>query len=247
MKTKPTYLGGSRAQRWLPTFLAAILALPPSLLAQQPVVQQPPQPPESLPVVESLKVMPLAGNHAMNDLERRVMTPLVVQVLDQNSRPVEGAQVVFRFPLNGPRAEFSNQQPAQTVRTNADGQAAAVGWTAHEVGTFQVHVTASRGNELGETMLSMTNVNRVVGDGKEKQKTWWSNKWAKIAVIAGAAGVAAADVLLTRGRGKSTTTVTGIPGSPTIGGPQKGHAVRIYLSGPSFVSFAFRAAGHRSD
>ena len=214
-----TTLASLRAQRWLPTLLAAILALPPSLLAQQPVVKQP-QPPESLPVVESLKVISLAGNHAMNDLERRVMTPLVVQVLDQNSRPVEGAQVVFRFPLNGPRAEFSNQQPAQTVRTNADGQAAAVGWMAHEVGTFQVHVTASRGNELGETTLSMTNVNRVVGDGKEKQKTWWSNKWAKIAVIAGAAGVAVAVVLLTRGSGKSTTTVTGIPGSPTIGGPQ---------------------------
>jgi hypothetical protein len=214
-----TTLGSWRAQRWLPTFLAAILALPPSLLAQQPVVQQPAQPPESLPAVESLKVMPLAGNHAMNDLERRVMAPLVVQVLDQNARPVEGAQVVFRFPLNGPGAEFSNHQPSQTVRTNVDGQAAAVGWMARESGSFQVHVTVSRGNELGETTVFMTNVNRVVGDGQEKHKTWWSNKWAKIAVIAGAAGVVTAVILLTRG-GSSTKTVTASPGSPTIGGPQ---------------------------
>jgi hypothetical protein len=203
---------GCQAPR-LATFLAVLLALPPCLLAQQPAQS------ETLPAVENLKVIPLAGNHAMNDLERRVMAPLVVQVLDQNARPVEGAQVVFRFPLTGPGAEFSNHQPSQTVRTNADGQAAAIGWMARESGSFEVHVTVSRGNELGETIVSMTNVNRVVGDGQEKHKTWWSNKWAKIAVIAGAAGVATAVILLTRG-GSNTKTVTASPGSPTIGGPQ---------------------------
>jgi hypothetical protein len=210
--------GGSQVQRLLTTFLAVLVALPPSLLAQQPTVQQPPQPAE-LPAVENLKVIPLAGNNAMNDLERRVMAPLVVQVLDQNSRPVEGAQVVFRFPLKGPGGEFPNQQPAQTVRTNADGQASAVAWMAREVGTFKVHITVSRGNELGETSISMTNVTRVVEGAKEKHKTWWSNKWAKVAIIAGAAGVVVAVVLLTRGGG-STSTVTASPGSPTIGGPQ---------------------------
>jgi hypothetical protein len=207
-----------QANRLLPAFLASILAFPPNLLAQQPPVQPPP---ESLPVVENLRVIPLAGNHAMNDLERRIMSPLVVQVLDQNARPVEGAQVIFRFPLNGPGAEFPNKQPAQTARTNADGQASAVGWMARELGTFQVHVTVSRGNELGETIISMTNVARVVEGAKEKHKTWWSHKWAKVAVIAGAAGVVVAVVLLTRGSsGTSGTTVTATPGSPTIGGPQ---------------------------
>jgi hypothetical protein len=210
---------GFKSCRILPVFLAAVLAIPSSLFAQQPPAQPPVISPESLPVVESLKVLPLAGNHAMNDLERRIMSPLVVQVLDQNARPVEGAQVVF--PLNGPGAEFANKQPAQTARTNADGQASAVGWTARELGTFQVHVTVSRGNELGETIISMTNVARVVEGAKEKHKTWWSHKWAKVAVIAGAAGVVVAVVLLTRGSsGTSGTTVTATPGSPTIGGPQ---------------------------
>ncbi len=221
---KSLHLGGLQAHCWLPLFLAILLALPPNLLAQQPTVQQPvaqqPAQTETLPAVEGLKVIPLAGNHAMNDLERRVMAPLVVQVLDQNSRPVEGAQVVFRFPLNGPGAEFGNQQTAQTVRTNADGQASAVGWMARGAGTFQVHITVSRGNELGETTISMTNVTRIVDDGKVRHKTWWSNKWAKIAVIAGAAGAVVAVVLLTRGGGSSSRTVTATPGSPTIGGPQ---------------------------
>jgi hypothetical protein len=208
---------GFKAHRLLPTFLAVLLALPPHLLAQQPPAQPPVVSPEPLPAVENLRVLPLAGNHAMNDLERRIMSPLVVQVLDQNARPVEGAQVVFRFPLNGPGAEFPNRQPAQTARTNADGQASAVGWMARELGTFEVHVTVSRGNELGETTISMTNVAKLVEGVKEKHKTWWSHKWAKVAVIAGAAGVAVAVVLLTR---SSTKTVTATPGSPTIGGPQ---------------------------
>ena len=61
----------------------------------------------------------LAGSGEMNDLERRVMAPLVVQVLDQNDRPMEGAEVVFRFPLNGPGATFPGGKNSVIVRTNA--------------------------------------------------------------------------------------------------------------------------------
>jgi hypothetical protein len=209
--------GGSETQRLLSPFLAVLLALPSCVFGQQPAA-----PAETQPPMESLKVIALAGNNRMNDLERRVMTPLVVQVLDQNGRPVEGAQVVFRFPLKGPSAEFTGHLPAQTVRSNADGQAAATGWMANrEAGTFQVRVTATFGNQLGETTITMSNVTRIVGDGEVKhQKKWWSSKWGKIGIVAGAAGVAAAVVLLTRGGGgAANTTITAAPGTPTIGAP----------------------------
>ena len=147
------------------------------------------------------------------------MAPLVVQVLDQNSRPVEGVDVVFSFPASGPGATFSNQQTSRAFRTNAEGQAAAVGWAANkQVGTFRVTVAASRGNEVGGAVISMTNVTRVVGDGKEKRKSWWSSKKAKIGLVAVAAGVVTAVILLTRD--SNGTTITASPGSPTIGGPQ---------------------------
>src|SRR5271154_4487590 len=45
--------------------------------------------PTPLPVVEGLKVIPLAGKDEANDLGRRLMAPLVIEVLDQNDRPVE--------------------------------------------------------------------------------------------------------------------------------------------------------------
>jgi hypothetical protein len=206
--------------RWLPCTLAVLLAIPPGMGAQAP--SRPVAPPAT---VRSLKVIALAGSQELNDLERKVMAPLVVQVLDRNDQPVEGADVIFRFPLEGATASFPEHKNAQTVRTNADGQAAAIGWTANEkVGTFQVYVTASRGNEQGSVAISMTNVTRVADDGKGKRKHWWSSRWGKVALIAGAAGVAVAVVLATRGSSSKSaaipTVITATPGSPTIGGAQ---------------------------
>src|SRR2546421_662207 len=81
--------------------LIFVVFLAPGLYGQQspaPVVK----PMAPLPTVQNLKLIALAGKDEMNDLERHVMAPLVVEVLDQNDRPVEGADVVFRFPLKGP-------------------------------------------------------------------------------------------------------------------------------------------------
>ncbi len=207
---------GRRRHRWLPQILTVLLALPPGLCAQAPAAQQP-------ATISSLKVVALAGNQEMNDLEHKVMAPLVVQVLDQNDQPIEGADVVFRFPLSGPSATFPDQKNVQTSRTNADGQAAAVGWMANnQVGTFKVQVTATRGNEQGSATVTMTNVTRITEANKVQRKKWWSTRWGRIAIVAGAAGVAVAVILATRGGSSSpkVVVVTGTPGSPTIGGPQ---------------------------
>lgn len=206
--------GGSlQTRRWLPPLLAVLLALPPEMYAQQPAAA-------AVGSVQSLKILPLAGDHAVNDIEHHVMSPLVVQVLDQNLRPVEGAQVVFRFPIQGPGAEFPGGQSSQTARTNADGQASAVGWVANkQLGNFQVHINASMANQLGEAVITMTNANKIVEGVKEKHKSFWSSKWAKISIIAAAAGITAGVVLATRGGG-GTTTVTASPGAPTVGGPR---------------------------
>jgi hypothetical protein len=177
-----------------------------------------------LPVERSLNIRVLAGDKEENDLERRVMAPLVVQVTDREERPVETAEVVFRFPISGPGAQFSGGRSAQTVRTNSDGQAAALNWMANgQVGKFEVHVTATYGNQVGETTLSMANVARVVAV-KEKSKAagWWSHKWVKIAVIGGAAAAVGIGVFLaTRGGSSksSGSTITVGPGSPTVGAP----------------------------
>lgn len=224
-------------RRWLPQALAVLLAVTQIQAAEQAAVPpQPPaatspaasnpapaQPPAAVPVEQNLKILVLAGQGEQNDLERRVMAPLVVQVEDQNDRAMEGADVIFRFPITGPSATFPGGKSFVTVRTNTTGQAAAVNWMANgQVGTFQIHVNASYGNQVGETTVSMSNVPRVIVEAKKsKTKSWWSHRWVKIAVIGGAAAAIGIGVFLaTRGGSKSSgSTVTISPGSPGVGAP----------------------------
>lgn len=174
---------------------------------------------------QGLKVVALAGKGEMNDLERRVMAPLVIEVLDQDDRPVENAEVTFRFPLTGASAAFPGKT-SQTVRTNGQGQAAAMNWVANnQTGSFEVHVTAAYGNQVGEINVPMSNVTRIVDEGKKtttKQGGWWSPTWVKATIIGAAVAVAAGVFLATRGGGSTAASappITITPGAPTIGGP----------------------------
>ena len=243
------YFGSSASVScWPALFFAILFALPNIAVGQQTAPPQQPAPsaqaPASpagdtpaalkpmapLPTVKDLKVIPLAGDGEMNDLERKVMAPLVIEVLDQNDKPVESADVVFRFPLKGPSAVFPGEKTSQRVRTNAQGQATALGWIANnELGTFDVHVTATYGNELGETTVSLSNVTRIVDDVKKKKnknQSLLSSRGFKIAAIVGGAALVAGIVLATRGGGGKVTpspsppTITITPGSPTVGGPR---------------------------
>lgn len=202
---------GIVVRKWLSQVMAVILAMP-IAVAQQPALGP-------VKTTRSLRVIVLAGEGEINDLELRVMAPLVVQVLDGNSRPVEGADVTFQFPMGGASAIFANQQQSQTFRTNADGQVAATGWTANgQAGRFQVRVSAVRGTETGEAVISMTNATNVAALKKEEQKRWWSSRWFKVAAIAGAAGAVTAGVLLATGSNGNSHTVSVSLGTPSIGG-----------------------------
>jgi hypothetical protein len=211
-------------QAAVPNQAAPAQAAPADPGAQNPPPTAPAQPPAQLPVEQSLHIRVLAGSDEQNDLERRLMAPLVVQVTDRDERPMEGADVVFRFPISGPGATFAGGRTSVTVRTNTNGQAAALNWMANgQLGKFPVHVNASYGNQVGETTLSMENVSRVVEVArKSKAGGWWSHRWVKVAVIGGGAAIVAiAVVLATRGGGAKSSggSTTISPGSPTVGAP----------------------------
>src|ERR1700685_1245846 len=108
---KAILVKGSPSRFWLLQILIVLLAFPPGAGAQIPA--QPPSPAPAatpLPSQQNLRILTLAGNGEYNDVQRLIMAPLVVQVLDQDGRPIEGAQVVFSFPLQGPTATFPNRQ-----------------------------------------------------------------------------------------------------------------------------------------
>ena len=165
-----------RAIRRLFQILAILLVVPQLALPQAAPLRT--EPATALPTIQSLRVIPLAGDGEMNDLKSKVMAPVVVQVLDQSSRPVEGADVVFRFPLEGPSAAYPDNQNSQRARTNADGQAAATGWMANsQVGEFQVRATASRGNEFGEAVITMINVADIMSEPRRSgRRRWWKSR-----------------------------------------------------------------------
>jgi len=115
------------ARFWLSQVVSVLLVLPPTAGAQQPAAPGATKPAAPAVAMQSLKIVPLAGNGESNDLERRVMAPLVVEVLDLQDRPIEGAEVVFRFPLHGPSAVVAGQngaheRPRGSCRDRLDSQ-----------------------------------------------------------------------------------------------------------------------------
>jgi hypothetical protein len=199
-------------RRFAAILLIFLVVFVPYASAQQPAPVKAPAAP-----TENLRILVLAGQGEQNDLPRRVMAPLAVQVLDPNDNPVEGAQVTFTFPGSGASALFDDQKSTQTVRTDSGGQARAINWTANtRTGKFEVHVTAILGNQTGQTDVSMYNVNRI---SEKKPHGWWTKKKVIVVVLVAAAATATGILLSRETGGSGTTRVTISMGTPTLGGP----------------------------
>jgi hypothetical protein len=189
----------------------------PSATPQTPATPQPQTPIAPAPTVESLKVLVLEGDKSINNTSRHIGIQPVVEVRDENDRPVEGATVIFRLPPSGPGGTFPNNSPTLRVGTNAQGQAAASGFVPNDqTGRFEMHVTASYQNRTGETTITQTNslnnLARVVAP--EKKKPLWRNKWVLIGVGAAVAGGVILAVTLGGGSSKQQVAIT--PGAVTI-------------------------------
>jgi hypothetical protein len=162
----------------LACFLSSLI-----LQAQQP---SPATPAPSPMATGKLRVIVLEGEGAINSISLRTTVPPVVEIRDENERPVEGAEVIFRLPAAGPGGTFPGQQLTRKTRTNGQGQAAATGFAPNtETGRFRIHVTATSGNLMGETSITQTNVEGVptAADTGKRRSGWW--KWAALAAAGG--------------------------------------------------------------
>jgi hypothetical protein len=184
--------------------------------AQAPAAPQQQAPIAPLPTVQSLKVLVLEGDKSINNTSRHIGIQPIVEVRDENDRPVEGATVVFRLPPSGPGGSFPGNSPTLRVGTNAQGQAAASGFVPNDQqGRFDIHVTASFQNRTGETTISQTNsLNNLSRLVITQKRPLWRNKWVLIG--AGAAVAGGIVLALTLGGGSSKQQVTITPGAVTI-------------------------------
>jgi hypothetical protein len=162
-----------------------------------------------------LNIIIVEGDGAVNNARQRVSREPIVQVTDENNRPVAGAAVIFFLPGSGPGATFPGGANSFTAITGADGRAAANGMQSNSLkGQYQVRVTASYKGVTATTSFQMANAaGAAIG-----ATTLWT------LIILGAAGAAAGIALgVTSNNGNPTPTkppVTVTPGTPVVTPPR---------------------------
>src|SRR5262249_7690789 len=128
---------------------------------------------------------------AINNIRQRVAREPIVQVEDENRRPLAGATVAFALPSNGASGTFANGSRLLTVLTDQNGRAVMNGFTPNNVtGKLQIRVTASYRGQSASTTMTQTNVGPVHAGGHGKLNT--------LAAVAGGAVAAGIAVALTR-------------------------------------------------
>jgi len=200
---------------FLAAFLAILIGLPAPVFGQQPPPPQLAPANTPAPAIESLKILVLQGQNAINSIPDGIATMPVVEVHDENDQPLEGADVVFELPATGAGGTFPGGQFTQSVKTNLQGQAGVTFTMNPMPGRFVIKVTASLRNRTGHTTITQTNALEPakVSSGGGHRIKWW-----KLAIIAGVAGAVVGIVVATRG-GSSSNTITLTPGTPTFGTP----------------------------
>lgn len=188
--------------RYLSLLLAGLMAVPlaPGASAQDT------GPKLNLVIVE--------GEGAINNIRQRTAREPIVQVEDENHKPIAGAVVVFTLPSQGAGGTFAGGQHTLSVVSNSQGRAVAHGLKPNTVqGQYQIHVNASFQGQTASLNISQTNAlvaGAVAGAAVS----------TKLIVILAVAGAAAAGGALyathTGGNGNNGTGTTPIPALVTI-------------------------------
>jgi hypothetical protein len=168
--------------------------------------------PAQTPAPAKLNIVILEGEGAINNLRQRVARETIVQVEDENHKPLSGVAVVFLLPDHGPSGVFLDGSRSLSVTTDAQGRAVARGIQPNKVaGKMEIRVSAKYQGLTANTTVVQTNVAAAVAAGGI------SAKLLTLIVICAAGAAAGTAVALTRG-GTTTTVVT--PGTPTVGAPR---------------------------
>jgi hypothetical protein len=166
-----------------------------------------------------INIVIVEGEGAINNVRQRVAREPIVQVEDENRKPVAGAAVTFLLPNQGPGATFANGARSVTITTNDQGRAVARGLRPNSVnGEYEIRVNASHQGRTASAVINQTNALAAAAAAGGI-----SAKLLTILAIAGGAAVAGTVVAVTRGNGNGNggpdRTVI-VPGAPTVGGPR---------------------------
>ena len=174
---------------------------------------------------EMLNLIVVEGEGAINNIRQRTARETIVQVEDENRKPVAGAVVVFTLPHQGAGGTFADGAQMLTVTTDAQGRAVAQGLRVNRIaGRWEMRVNASLGNRTGSVTVTQTNA--VAGAAAAGAAGAAAGISAKtIAIIAAVAGAAAAGgaVAATRSGGGGGNSSLGAPTTISAGTGTVGH------------------------
>src|SRR5262245_53957118 len=134
-----------------------------------------------------LNLVIIEGEGAINNIRQRTVREPVVQVEDENHRPVAGAVIAFTLPSNGASGTFPNGARTLTVITDNQGRAVARGLRPNNIqGQYQINVTASYNGQSATAVIMQTNA-IVAGAAGAAKAGGVSGKLIAVIAVAGAA------------------------------------------------------------
>ncbi len=110
---------------------------------------------------QKLMITILEGDGALNNIRERDAREPIVQVTDENHKPVAGALILFTIhdAANGAGASFAGGASTLSVTTGPDGIAHATGLAPRGSGSFTITVAASLGAVVAaEAVIHQSNL-----------------------------------------------------------------------------------------
>jgi hypothetical protein len=175
------------------------------------------------PPPPALQIAILEGEDVSNNIKERTAREPIVQVTDENHKPVAGAAVLFTIDSGGGHAGASFLNGAKVFHgtTDANGQVSAKGFHPNgHTGQFHINVTASKGQQTAHTTITQTNVAAATTAATTGTITGFvTTHVVLVSVVAAsvvAAGVATGVVVSNQSTGTTITAGTGTVGAPSL-------------------------------
>src|ERR1700685_1297331 len=133
--------------------LSAILCLASLQIGAVPTFAQTPAAPNKL------FIQVIEGEGALNDIRQRTAREPIVQVEDENHKPIAGAAVLFALPGSGPGGAFAEGAQTFSTVTDSAGRAVAHGLRPNSIsGSYNIHVQVTYNGSTTGTDIHQQNV-----------------------------------------------------------------------------------------
>lgn len=167
----------------------------------------------------------LDGEGALNDIHQRTAREPIVEVDDENHRPIAGVAILFTLPGSGPSGAFADGAQTFSTVTDSAGRAVAHGLRPNGVqGSYNIHVQATYNGQTAQATIHQKN---VTNQSSVTQHAAHAVGLKTVLIIVAAAAAAGTVAAVAATQGGSSTTIAA--GPPTVGAPTGTAGVRFNL------------------